>query len=255
MARSRFVVAGAGVVGASIAYHLALRGADGVVLADTDTIASGATGKALGGVRQQFSSAPEVRLARESVGFFRSLGPELFEPVGYLFLATTEDGLDELERRREVQASLGVPVERVDAARVDGPHDGRRARRRVLRGGRHGRPGGHHARARPTRGGARGRRPGGDGRARAGRGRPRARNRGVVSAARGKARSGAPDPAARASARRDRAPSPGLARDLPLHDRVGVRVPLPSPRRRARPRDARVDAAVGRRAGGRRDAW
>ena len=120
MARSRFVVGGAGVVGASVAYHLALCGADGVVLADTDTIASGATGKALGGVRQQFSSAPEVRLARESVGFFRSLGPELFEPVGYLFLATTGDGLDELERRREVQASLGVPVERVDAARVDG---------------------------------------------------------------------------------------------------------------------------------------
>ena len=90
------------------------------MLADTDAVASGATGKALGGVRQQFSSAPEVRLARESVGFFRSLGPELFEPVGYLFLATTEDGLDELERRREVQASLGVPVERVDAARVEG---------------------------------------------------------------------------------------------------------------------------------------
>ena len=120
MARSRIVVAGAGVVGASIAYHLALRGAAEVVLADVDTIASGATGKALGGVRQQFSSAPEVRLARESVGFFRSLGPELFEPVGYLFLATTEDGLDELERRREVQSSLGVPVARVDASRVDG---------------------------------------------------------------------------------------------------------------------------------------
>ncbi len=120
MARTRFVVAGAGVVGASIAYHLALRGADGVVLAEADTIASGATGKALGGVRQQFSSAPEVRLARESVGFFGALGPELFEPVGYLFLATTEEGVDELERRREVQASLGVPVERVDPSRVEG---------------------------------------------------------------------------------------------------------------------------------------
>jgi sarcosine oxidase subunit beta len=116
----RIVVAGAGVVGASIAYHLALKGADGVVLADTGTVASGATGKALGGVRQQFSSAPEVRLARESVGFFRSLGAELFEPVGYLFLATSEAGLAELERRREVQAALGVPVERVDASRVDG---------------------------------------------------------------------------------------------------------------------------------------
>ena len=116
----RIVIAGAGVVGASIAYHLALKGADDVVLADTGSVASGATGKALGGVRQQFSSAPEVRLARESVGFFRSLGAELFEPVGYLFLATSEAGLQELERRREVQAALGVPVERVDASRVEG---------------------------------------------------------------------------------------------------------------------------------------
>ena len=117
---ARFVVAGGGVVGASIAYQLALRGAKDVVLADIATIASGASGKALGGVRQQFSSAPEVLLARESVAFFNELGPELFEPVGYLFLATSEAGLVELEERREVQAGLGVPVERVDAARVPG---------------------------------------------------------------------------------------------------------------------------------------
>jgi len=117
---ARVAIAGAGVVGASIAYHLALAGADGIVLADTGTVASGATGKALGGVRQQFSSAPEVRLARESVAFFRSLGPELFEPVGYLFLATTEPGLAELEERRESQQALGVPVERVDPSFVPG---------------------------------------------------------------------------------------------------------------------------------------
>ena len=120
MAANRIVVAGGGVVGASIAYHLGRAGADHVVLAEMETVGSGASGKALGGIRQQFSSAPEVRLARESVGFFRSLGPELFLPVGYLFLASSEAGLAELERRRETQASLGVPVERVDASRVDG---------------------------------------------------------------------------------------------------------------------------------------
>jgi sarcosine oxidase subunit beta len=54
------------------------------------------------------------------VSFFRSLGAELFEPVGYLFLATTDEGVAELEQRQKVQASLGVPVERVDPARVDG---------------------------------------------------------------------------------------------------------------------------------------
>lgn len=117
---ARIVIAGAGVVGASIAYHLAVRGARGVTLADVGGIAGGASGKALGGVRQQFSSAPEVRLARESVSFFNTLGPELFEPVGYLFLATSEEGLAELEERRSVQLGLGVPVERFDAARVPG---------------------------------------------------------------------------------------------------------------------------------------
>jgi sarcosine oxidase subunit beta len=120
MAGTRHVVAGGGVVGASIAYHLAAAGADDVVLAELGTVASGASGKALGGVRQQFSSAAEVRLARESVAFFRSLGPELFSPVGYLFLATTVEGLAELESRREVQAALGVPVVGVDAAMVQG---------------------------------------------------------------------------------------------------------------------------------------
>ena len=117
---ARVVVAGAGAIGASIVYHLALRGADGVVLADVGEIAGGATGKAMGGVRQQFTTEVEVRLARSSVRLFRELGAPLFEPVGYLFLATTPAGLAALEQRRDVQAALGVPVESVDASYVDG---------------------------------------------------------------------------------------------------------------------------------------
>jgi len=117
---ARLVVAGAGAIGASIAYHLALAGADDVVLADTGEIAGGATGRAMGGVRQQFTTDAEVRLARASVRFFEELGAPLFEQVGYLFLATTPDGLEALEARRELQASLGVPVEAVDPAFVEG---------------------------------------------------------------------------------------------------------------------------------------
>ena len=117
---ARIVIAGAGAIGASIAYHLAARGAEDVVVADRAGVASGATGKAMGGVRQQFSTAAEVLLARESAGFFRELGAPFFEPVGYLFVATTEDGLAALEERAELQRGLGVPVERVDPSRVDG---------------------------------------------------------------------------------------------------------------------------------------
>jgi sarcosine oxidase, subunit beta len=117
---ARIVVAGAGSVGACIAYHLALLGARDVVLADRAEIASGSTGKAMGGVRQQFSSAAEVRLAQESISFFEELGASWFQQVGYLFLATTAEGLAELEERRELQAGLGVPVERVDPRFVPG---------------------------------------------------------------------------------------------------------------------------------------
>jgi sarcosine oxidase subunit beta len=117
---ARIVVAGAGAVGASIAYHLALRGTRDVVLADLGEVAGRATGKAMGGVRQQFTTEAEVRLARASLSLFRELGAPLFEPVGYLFLATTAAGLAELARRADLQRSLGVPVEDVAPGAVEG---------------------------------------------------------------------------------------------------------------------------------------
>jgi len=117
---ARIVVAGAGAVGASIAYHLAVLGAHDVVLADRAHVAAGATGKAMGGVRQQFSSAQEVALVRASLPLFRELGSPLFDPVGYLFFATTDPAWDELRRRAAAQRALGVPVEEVQSSRVPG---------------------------------------------------------------------------------------------------------------------------------------
>ena len=108
---ARIVVAGAGAIGASVAYHLALAGAGDVVLCDRAGVASGSTGRAMGGVRQQFSTAAEVRLAQESIRFFEELGPPFFRQVGYLFLATTDEGHRRLEVRLALQRSLGVPAE------------------------------------------------------------------------------------------------------------------------------------------------
>jgi sarcosine oxidase, subunit beta len=116
----RIAVAGAGAIGASVAYHLAVAGARDVVLCDRDEVAGGATSKGMGGVRQQFSTEAEVRLAQASIRFFEELGEPYFQQVGYLFLAATEEGLAALEERAEVQAELGVPVERVDPSFVDG---------------------------------------------------------------------------------------------------------------------------------------
>src|SRR5205809_2969231 len=74
----------------------------------------------MGGVRHQSSPAAEGRLAQARIRFFGELGPALFEQVGYLFVATTEAGLAGLEERRELQAELGVPVERIDLSVVEG---------------------------------------------------------------------------------------------------------------------------------------
>jgi len=117
---ARIVVAGAGAVGASVGYHLALAGAEDVVLADRGDVAGGATGKAMGGVRQQFTTEAEVRLAQASVRLFRELGAPLFEQVGYLFLATSAGGAAALEERRLIQEELGVPVEHVDPSQFRG---------------------------------------------------------------------------------------------------------------------------------------
>jgi len=117
---ARIVVAGAGAIGASIAYRLALAGASDVVLADVAEVASGATAKAMGGVRQQFSTPEEVRLAQASIRFFEELGAPLFEQVGYLFVATTDEGLAAMEERRQLQVALGVPSFEVDPSEVPG---------------------------------------------------------------------------------------------------------------------------------------
>jgi sarcosine oxidase subunit beta len=116
----RIVVAGSGAMGAMIAYHLALLGADDVVVAERGELAEGSTSRAMGGVRQQFSTAAEVVLARESIEFLAGLGPQFFRQVGYLFIATTPAGLESLEERRALQRELGVPVERVDASLIAG---------------------------------------------------------------------------------------------------------------------------------------
>ena len=114
---ARIVVAGTGATGASVAYHLALLGARDIVLCDRAEVASGSTRRAMGGVRQQFSTAAEVALAQASIAFFEQLGEPLFQQVGYLFVATSDAALAALEERAALQRSLGVPVERAD------PHD------------------------------------------------------------------------------------------------------------------------------------
>src|SRR5215211_3481590 len=113
---AEIVIIGGGIVGLSIAFHLAERGMTDMVVLERDVVASGATSKATGGIRQQFATEANIRLSRESVRFFERfeerLGmPFAFRQMGYLFLIADASQLAAFERAVELQNSLGVPTE------------------------------------------------------------------------------------------------------------------------------------------------
>ncbi len=87
-ARAEVVVLGAGCMGASTAFHLARKGV-GVVLVEKGHVASGATGHSGAIVRQHYESRVGIRLARDSLAFFRRFEAETgsacdFRNTGFL---------------------------------------------------------------------------------------------------------------------------------------------------------------------------
>ena len=96
------VVVGGGVVGCSIAYHLARRGAT-VVLVERDTLGSQSTGRCAGGVRRQFSSSANVVMQQLSVELLAGLEAETgvdpeFRHIGYLFVLTSDKQVEDFRR-------------------------------------------------------------------------------------------------------------------------------------------------------------
>jgi sarcosine oxidase subunit beta len=119
------VIIGAGIVGCSLAYQLALQGVSRVAVIDKDLICSGSTGRSAGGIRQQFATDLNIRLSLESIRMFERMPEELgvdpgFRRVGYLFLASTETELTLFRQNVALQQRHGVQVQMV------GPDDIRR---------------------------------------------------------------------------------------------------------------------------------
>jgi sarcosine oxidase subunit beta len=118
------VVIGAGVIGASVAYHLAERGCGPVLVLERNRAPGrGSTGKATGGFRAQFGSETNVRLSLLSREKLLRFGEELgvdpgYHPCGYLFLAGDETRLGVLREAQKVQIEAGLRK-----AREVGPSD------------------------------------------------------------------------------------------------------------------------------------
>lgn len=121
MKKSEIIIIGGGVVGASVAYHLAERGAQDVLILECESRQGfGSTGKATGGIRAQFETEINIKMSLYSLRFLANCGFDCgYEPRGYLFFATDEKQFEYLKRNVEFQKTCGVKdVEIVDKKQV-----------------------------------------------------------------------------------------------------------------------------------------
>ena len=109
------VVIGAGIMGASTAYHLALRGVKVTVLEQFESPAEGSTGRSFASVRAQWSDDLNISISWNSIQTYRDFerlhGVDVgYRPTGYMYLVGEAAWESQLEHVK-LQQSFGVPVE------------------------------------------------------------------------------------------------------------------------------------------------
>ena len=108
------VIIGSGIVGSSVAYHLAEQGCTNVLVIEREAHqGKGSTGKSMGGVRAQFATPVNIQMSLYSINFFSQFDdvvgyPADYRAHGYLFCATSERHLEYLKANRERQIALGL---------------------------------------------------------------------------------------------------------------------------------------------------
>ena len=111
------VVIGGGIIGLSVAFHLAkAKYGQIVVLEKEELLGMGATTKAAGGIRAQFSTKVNIQMSMLSERLFEQFKEDtgsdaLFDQVGYMFLLRTDEEVEQFTKHYELQKSLGLPAE------------------------------------------------------------------------------------------------------------------------------------------------
>lgn len=119
------VVIGGGIIGVSVAEHIVRKAPLSVLVLERESeLGTGATARASGGIRHQFSTETNIRLTQlsypEFVEFADRFGQEIgLRLHGYLFLASSETSRAALAQAVTVQNSLGVPSRLIEADEVE----------------------------------------------------------------------------------------------------------------------------------------
>ena len=121
--RARIVIIGGGVVGCSIAYHLALRGETDVVLLERSELTSGTTWHAAGLVGQLRSTRNLTMLAKHTTELFATLEETTGQATGFrqpgsVSIAATQARMEELKRGASMARAFGLPVDVIDVDEI-----------------------------------------------------------------------------------------------------------------------------------------
>ena len=116
------VIVGAGVMGASLAFHLAQKKAGRIVIVDKEYAGHGASGRSSALIRMHYSFAPEVQLAVKSLEIFRNwqeyVGtPGEFRKTGFVRIVGAGEK-DRLRSNVEMQRRLGVNVQLITGSEL-----------------------------------------------------------------------------------------------------------------------------------------
>lgn len=108
-------------MGTSIAFHLAEAGVRDVVLVERDSLGSGSTCKAAGGVRANFSDRLNIALGARSLDLFHQFaerpGQEIdLRTPGYLFLLSRPEDVALFEASTTLQNEAGLPTRMISPA-------------------------------------------------------------------------------------------------------------------------------------------
>ncbi|MDH3924056.1 MAG: FAD-binding oxidoreductase, partial [Xanthomonadales bacterium] len=121
---ARVVVIGGGIIGCSVAYHLAEMGCDEVVLLERDQLTSGTTWHAAG-LMTTYGSGSETLLGirRHSMELYKRLEEETgqqtgFKGVGFIELAADEDRLEEYRRITAFNRLHGTEIHELSPSQV-----------------------------------------------------------------------------------------------------------------------------------------
>ncbi|MEJ5256791.1 MAG: FAD-binding oxidoreductase [Fervidobacterium sp.] len=116
-------IIGGGITGTALGYFLCKLGKTSVAIFEKSYLSSGSTGRCAGGIRQQWSTRPNVRLAMRSVKLFERFKEDVgmdieYTQGGYLVLSYTENEAAQFERNVLMQREEGLNVEILSPSEV-----------------------------------------------------------------------------------------------------------------------------------------